>query len=178
MQPPSPLMPRVVGYSSSMRPTSVTPTGLTKFLDGDVNPSEWQVTPNGNVSSTTASLYVDVDLGAAYDITAVTIWHYYLDTRQYYSQTIEISETGQFSGEEVILYETGAGKLGPVETAAGNKITTSSPILGRYIRHRCGRSTRNTGVHFIEMKVDNEPPAVSIHFTFLFVLCCVMLCYL
>jgi hypothetical protein len=100
------------------------------------------------------TVYVDLDMGALHSVTSVTVWHYYVDVRKYFRQTIEISETGAFSGEQVYLYNVPEG---PVETAAGNTVIASPAIRGRYIRHRCGRNSVNTWINIIEIEVNGRP---------------------
>ena len=85
------------------------------------------------------------------EIDAVTIWHYWDGIRKYKNQKLEISKTGAFSGEQIEIYNV---DLGPVETESGNTITLSSTVVGRYIRHTCGGSTENNGVHFLGLKVE------------------------
>ena len=61
---------------------------------------------------------------------------------------VALSTTGAFAGEEVVVYDTGAG-YGPVETGAGHTITFDA-TQARYVRHWCGGSTDNDSVHFVE----------------------------
>jgi hypothetical protein len=51
----------------------------------------------------------------------------------------------------VVVYDTGAAN-GPVETAEGNHVADFE-VVGQYVRHWCGRSTLNGGVHFLEIDV-------------------------
>jgi hypothetical protein len=102
----------------------------------------------------------------------VTIWHYYGNDRAYCSQKVAISDTGEFSGEETVVMDTGtcsgwctypitctnaeAGdctpdNYGPTETADGNQFTWE-PVVGRYVRHYASRG-QNAGVHFMEISV-------------------------
>mmetsp|Transcript_45118 Transcript_45118/g.66389 ORF Transcript_45118/g.66389 Transcript_45118/m.66389 type:complete len:1378 (-) Transcript_45118:165-4298(-) len=118
------------------------------IYDGIVEPSKWASSPLGHLQMITGNVYIDVDLGDVYDIKRVIVWHFYQNTRQYYSQTVEISLDG-LSFQTV--YETGLGELGPVETESGQTIDLITPVKGRYIRHSCGRSTSDDDVHFIEI---------------------------
>ena len=132
------------------------------FIDEDHTPSEWTSSPTGDLASCSdGSMYVTIDLGEEYWVTSVVIWHYYEDIRQYCSQSVLLSRTGSFSGEEVDVYNTGTG-YGPVETAAGHEIVFNA-TAARYIRHHCGRSTLNTGIHFMEMDIFGfAPVAVTV----------------
>mmetsp|Transcript_13869 Transcript_13869/g.20258 ORF Transcript_13869/g.20258 Transcript_13869/m.20258 type:complete len:1374 (+) Transcript_13869:108-4229(+) len=120
------------------------------FTDGTPDANVWYKTPHGDIFNKNDNYYVDLDLGEVFDISRIVVWHYYHDQRRYFSQTVEISMDG-LSFETV--WETGIGRLGAVETVAGNSIDLYKPISGRYVRHRCGHNTRNHGVHFVEMAV-------------------------
>eukprot|EP00750_Incisomonas_marina_P004237 INCI13453.3.p1 GENE.INCI13453.3~~INCI13453.3.p1 ORF type:complete len:3980 (-),score=725.08 INCI13453.3:2233-13494(-) len=125
-------------------------------IDNDHTPSEWTRSPTADLASCeSGSRYVTVDLGSEYVITSVTLWHYYADIRQYCSQSVLLSKTGAFTGEEVKVYSTGTG-YGPVETAEGHTINFNA-TTARYVRHHCGRSTLNTGIHFMEIDVFGFP---------------------
>ena len=59
-----------------------------------------------------------------------------------------MSSTGDFSGEEVVISATIG--YGPNESTAGQTFSVI-PYRGeaRYIRHWCGQSNVNTGIHFM-----------------------------
>ena len=92
-----------------------------------------------------------IDLGNDYMVSSVTIWHFYGDTRAYCNQKLAFSVSGAFSGEEDVVWETGTA-YGPPESADGNSISFDLTVT-RYVRHWCGRSTANGGVHFMEIDV-------------------------
>ena len=131
------------------------------------NPADWTVSPHnsGRLDSENAfhdclhSLYVTVDLLQNYPITGVTVWHFHGDPRQYCNQKIALSTTGAFAGEEDIVYETGP-EYGPPESAEGIR-RIFPPTEARYVRHWCGRSTTNAGVHFLEMDVYSGEPRLT-----------------
>ena len=77
---------------------------------------------------------------------------YWADSRYYYSQKLEISAIGSFTGEQAVLYDTGLGMPGPIQIAQGNKYSIATPLEGRYIRLHSGSSNKNEGVHFIHMR--------------------------
>ena len=79
--------------------------------------------------------------------------HYYGSTRSYCGQKVALSTTGDFTGEEYVVYDTGLG-YGPIETAYGNNITF--PVRqARYVRHWLARSSVGLGAHFIEVSEAN-----------------------
>jgi hypothetical protein len=125
---------------------------LGTLVDGVHTPAEYVNSPAGGpVECSDEPLYVTLDLGGLHSIDGVTVWHYYGDTRAYCGQKIAISTTGDFGGEEVVVYDTGSD-YGPPETVNGNAFHFT-PTTGRYVRHWCARSTANAYVHFLEIDV-------------------------
>jgi len=129
-------------------------SGLISLMIDDIpEPSRYSEHPRAPETTAPDQTYIDADLGDVFKITNITVWHYYLDSRAYYSQTIELSEDGDFVNNGTVVWKTGMGNLGPVETDLGNTIVLPSPQPARYIRHRCGGNTKNRGIHFIEIAV-------------------------
>ena len=133
------------------------------MVDGKRNAIAWGASPNTNSDSCDAPVYVTVDLEQNFVIDTVTIWSYWgsagtSDARRYCSEKIAISETGAFTGEEVIIYDTGSA-YGPPSGAAGHTVD-GHQTLGRYVRRWSSRSEVNVGVHFIETKVMGREPSV------------------
>lgn len=95
--------------------------------------------------------YVTVDLGSEYVVTSVTLWHYYADVRQYCSQSLLLSTTGAFAGEEVQVYSTGTG-YGPVETAEGHTINFNATTA------RCVSSKSSSPAHVLLLPIDPHRP--------------------
>merc|ERR1740117_926242 len=135
-------------------------------IDMNHSPGAWVNSPTGGFDDCAAgnSLYLTIDLGDYYLVTGVTIWHYYGNDRSYCSQAVALSATGDFAGEEYVAYATGDGVQGPPESVDGNAITFAA-YVSRYVRHWSGRSTANSGVHFLEIGVyglaDRQPPPPS-----------------
>lgn len=62
-----------------------------------------------------------------------------------------LSLTGEFNGEEVVVYDTGMD-YGGIEAENGNVIVFDQ-TPARYVRHWSSRSTKNAGVHFLEIGI-------------------------
>ena len=79
------------------------------IIDMSHAPDEWTTSPNNNAAHPDCStrLYVTIDLQANYLVDGVTIWHYHGDVRSYCSQKVALSSTGEFNGEEVVVFDTG-----------------------------------------------------------------------
>eukprot|EP01051_Picozoa_sp_SAG22_P027842 SAG22_NODE_9526_length_585_cov_0.728395_1_plen_125_part_01 len=94
-----------VGATVLLGPGVTATDGVDTLVDGVHTPEEWSNSPTGGVSG--CSLWVTIDIGSVHNVNAVTIWHYYGDTRAYCGQKIALSATGEFGGEEQVVYNTG-----------------------------------------------------------------------
>ena len=135
--------------------TSIAGPGIdgdpSLFIDMNRDPSNWADSPTTNIFECDESAYMTVDLGRLQQVAGVTIWHYYGNDRAYCNQKLALSASGIFGGEEHVMWETGTG-YGPPESEDGNSISFE-PTVTRYVRHWCGRSTADGGVHFMEIDV-------------------------
>lgn len=133
------------------------------LVDGRHFPNSWKGCPNHHRKCPASDkpgledtgdwdpAWVQLDLQSPHFIGDVTVWHYYADGRRYCKQSIKVSMTGEFSGEEETLWDTKGG-WGDPETAAGNTVSAGG-TRARYVRHYSGGSSANPGVHFLEMQV-------------------------
>eukprot|EP01043_Picozoa_sp_COSAG02_P000061 COSAG02_NODE_1_length_108762_cov_456.708287_61_plen_619_part_00 len=121
------------------------------IIDMSHAPGEWTSSPFGDSPDCSTRLYVTVDLQEIYPVDGVTLWHYHGDDRSYCGQKIALSATGQFQGEEQVVFDTGRD-YGPTESEQGHAIAFES-TAARYVRHWCGPSDRNTGIHFMEVDI-------------------------
>eukprot|EP01052_Picozoa_sp_SAG31_P027110 SAG31_NODE_2509_length_5588_cov_2.936170_4_plen_606_part_01 len=142
------------------------------FIDMNHEPSEWRNSPQGwtrgcserDSVSEGRHRYLTVDLGNNYQITGVTIWHYYGNARRYCNQKIALSTANLFEGEEVVVYDTGT-EYGPTESPDGN-VHIFSETVARYVRHWCGGNTLNDFAHFMEIDIYGNPNSVSHEYSF------------
>ena len=127
--------------------------GFMSVIDMDHSPDEWVNSPEGGPAECTpeAALYMTIDLGTPCLITGVTIWHYYGNARAYCAQKIALSTTGDFVGEETVVYDTGSD-YGPPESSSGNAFVFPAMVT-RFVRHWSAGSTSNPYVHFLEIDV-------------------------
>jgi hypothetical protein len=138
----------------------------------DHTPGKWTSSPTDDFSTCAENAYMTIDLGAVYTTTGATIWHYYGNDRAYCNQKLAVSTTGAFSGEEAVIFDTGAcsgwctfpitcenaeagtctpENYGPTEAADGDAYTWDQ-TPAQYVRHWSGRG-QNSGVHFMEIDV-------------------------
>jgi hypothetical protein len=136
----------------------------------------WQAAVYSNQLSTCAeSMVATVDLGEVYMTTGATLWRFYYQTtsRAYCNQKLAVSASGEFAGEETVVYEIPgcsgwctdptactnaeagdctAANYGGFETADGTVLEWDA-TPARYIRQWSGRNNENTGSHLSEMTI-------------------------
>jgi hypothetical protein len=76
-------------------------------------------------------------------------------SRQYCGRRVDVSVEG-FDVDSRTVFDMGAERS-PVETQDGT-LMAFDEAFARYVRVYSSRSTANTGVHFLEVDVDFEPP--------------------
>ena len=145
-----------------------------QFIDTLHTPAFFESSPYAGLNTCATSAYITIDLGTPYLTTGATVWHYYGDERAYCNQKVAISASGEFAGEETVVYDTGscsgyctgfpiscenaeAGdcsveNYGPTEVPDGNVLGWDAEEA-RYIRHWSSRNNWNVGVHLLEMDV-------------------------
>ncbi len=95
--------------------------------------------------------WVQVDLEDVYVIDTIKLWHYYADGRTYHDNKVTLSDTGNFFGEEVVVFDTNADDEEYPETAEGKAIVFE-PVEAQYIRAWVGGSTANQWSHWVELQ--------------------------
>ena len=113
------------------------------------------ICPYGKTSGCTDPKYLTVDLGAYYEVGAVRLWHYHADLRAYCGQRIEVSTSGEFAGEQKVVWKP-LTKYGEKEQASGS-LHRFSPVASRYVRWYSAGNTQNPWVHLIEIKILGLP---------------------
>ncbi len=98
-------------------------------------------------TSQTGLQYVQVDLGAAYTVDQVKVWHYAGDGRTYHNTKTQVSANGT---TWVTVFDSAvSGEY--AETAAG-KTHSFTPRSVRYVRDYLNGSTSNASNHWVESK--------------------------
>eukprot|EP00961_Rhodomonas_salina_P037410 502566-Rhodomonas_salina.1 len=147
-----------ITWTHSGAGTVSNPSGLT---DGIIDVSQWSTGgawwQNG-VSSCASFVTIIFDLKAVREINAITSYPYWHSTRSYCSQSIAVSATGAFGGEETTLFScTDFADCGP-ETSAGRSAVITEPIAARYVRVRASKSDADGGaqpaIHILEIVID------------------------
>jgi hypothetical protein len=109
--------------------------------------------------------YVQIDLGAEYNIYAVVIWHYHQQPRVYHDVVVQVSSDQDFLTDVTTVfnndYDNSAGLgvgegLERIETNEGHLID-SKGVKGRYVRLYSNGNTTDDFNHYIEVAVYGKP---------------------
>ncbi len=94
--------------------------------------------------------WVQVDLGKVEEIALVRIWHYWRDGRAYRGNRVAVSSSGDFTGEETVVFDSHTGGMYP-ETEGG-QLFVFGPVGARYIRNWLVDNTNNPSCQWIEIE--------------------------
>ena len=134
--------------------------------------ADGQTTTTNNYANGTPGLqWVQMDLGAAYDLNAVQLWHYYADGRTYRDVIVQLSNDETFSEAVVTVFNNdkdgsvgfGVGNNSEYSETSAGKAITFDTTNARYIRFYSNGSNMNGWNHYVEIKVSGvesqiEPP--------------------
>jgi hypothetical protein len=108
---------------------------------------------------------VTIDLGAAYEIFAVLVWHHHKQARVYFDVVVRVGEDADFTTNVQTIFNSdhdntlglGAGKdMNYIETAEGRLIDAKG-VKGRYVRLWSNGNNSNELNHYIEVEVFGRP---------------------
>jgi RHS repeat-associated protein len=134
----------------------VTPSGSAPLSQAEMltNGDRWADDGMGNTrqytyTNTGGELHsVQVDLGTAFPVDKVVVWHYAGDGRTYHATKTQVSANGT---DWVTVFDSAVSGEYP-ETAAGHTIPFPSQSV-RYVRDYLQGSTSNGGNHWVELEV-------------------------
>ena len=136
--------------------SSLTFTGLAYVTDGGKN------TNNYADSYTNSGLqWLQVDLGAAYNVNNIKLWHYFGDGRKYHDVVVQLSNDPDFAAGVTTVYNNDANNSAGRGTGAGSEYTETSAGLNipfgavnaRYARFYTNGSTANNYNHYVEIEI-------------------------
>jgi peptidoglycan/xylan/chitin deacetylase (PgdA/CDA1 family) len=134
----------------------------TFAVDGKIDGSKYSAIEPG-------PQWIQVDLGANYDITKIKLWHFFKDNRTYKDVIIHISTDAGFSRDVKTVFNNdkdNSAKLGTgihaeyMETKDGKEIAFSK-VIGRYVRVWSNGSTESKWNHIVELEVYGEQSRVT-----------------
>jgi hypothetical protein len=165
--------------------TSFSSDKKAGLVDGNTSPSSWTESPNvdfGYGSSCDSIAFVQLDLGNITQITKISRWMYWQDAqtqdprpgRRYCNQKLSLSLSGQFSGEETVVFSCYSYADCGIETSAGMTISVAS--VARYVRYYSSRNEFNGGVHFLELQVFETPTVITPTYLYIYIYMCIYIC--
>lgn len=131
-----------------------------QVTDGDKRGSDGSF-----VELASGTQYIQLDLGAAYQVHAIVLWHYHMEARVYFDVVLQVAADTDFvSGVKTIFnndHDNSAG-LGVgndkeyIDTAEGKLIDTGG-ITTRFVRLYSNGNTSNNLNDYIEVEVYGVP---------------------
>jgi hypothetical protein len=109
--------------------------------------------------------WVQIDLGAQYDIWKILLWHFHKQTAVYFDTNVQISNDPEFKKDVTVVYNSdhdNSSKLEKgsdpayVETNHG-RLIDGKGTKGRYVRLYSNGNTANEMNHYIEVQVYGTP---------------------
>jgi len=109
--------------------------------------------------------WVQIDLGADYDIWKILLWHFHKQTAVYFDTNVQISNDPEFKTGVTTLYNSdfdnssGIGKgedKSYVETNHG-RLIDGKGTKGRYVRLYSNGNTANEMNHYVDVQVYGTP---------------------
>ncbi|MFW6163110.1 MAG: hypothetical protein ACODAJ_10100 [Planctomycetota bacterium] len=94
--------------------------------------------------------WAQVDLGAVREIAFIRLWHYYRDGRAYHGNRLALSPTGQFAGEETVVFDSATD--GEYRESPRGHLFAFQPVRARYIRNWLNCNTVNASSQWIELQ--------------------------
>ena len=119
-------------------------------------------TSNYSDSSPNLNLqWVQLDLGASYDLSSIKLWHYFGDARVYYDVIIQLSSSADFSTGVTTVFNNdhdntaglGAGSNSEYTETSSGKNISFTPVNARYARFYSNGSTANPANHYVEIEI-------------------------
>jgi parallel beta-helix repeat protein len=112
----------------------------------------------------TGGVYIQIDLGASYNLNKVNLWHYYGDTRAYHDVIVQLSNDSTFATKTTVFNNDtdnsssqGTGTDAEyTETSAGKTITFPA-VNARYVRLWTNGNTLNGFNNYVEVEVWDTP---------------------
>lgn len=145
---------RNVATGKSITASDTLSASSSLVTDGDVN-------SNNFVGVTQNLQWIQIDLGQAYNINRINLWHYFADGRTYHDVIARVSNDPSFSSGVTTVFNNdnnNSAGLGIgtdaeyAETSLGKAISFSN-ISARYVRLYSNGSSANVYNHYVEVQV-------------------------
>ena len=143
--------------AAGVTPTSSTTfTGISKVTDGVLETNSY-----ADSYTNTGLQWIQLDLGAAYNLNNVKLWHYFGDSRKYHDVVIQVSNNANFASGVTTVYNNDTNNSAGLGTGTDSEYTESAagldidfgPTSARYVRIYSNGSTANNYNHYVEVEV-------------------------
>jgi len=124
-------------------------------------------TTNPYVDLSTGVPWLQVDLQGSYDLSKVTVSHYWGDWRTYHDVIIRVSADGVNFTTIFNNDQNGSAGLGVgsdaeyVEPSAGKEVPLPTPRCARYVRFYSNGSSVNASNHYVEVRAFGTPSSAG-----------------
>ncbi len=134
---------------------------LAMITDGDKSGEEGSYVELGP-----GKQWVQIDLGAPYEIYAVLFWHFHNMPRVYFDVIVQLADDAAFTKNVRTVFNNdhdntsglGAGTdMNYVETSEG-RLVDAKGAIARYVRLYSNGSNANELNHYVEVEVFGRPP--------------------
>jgi hypothetical protein len=127
--------------------------GVQVLVDGRTTTDEY-ITGLDVAATCDTQVYVELDLHEPYLVTEISRWLFYADRSSFCNQSVDLSLTGEFAGEEVNIFNCSTHDECGYESQEGRTFEFP-PLLARYVRVYSSKSegADRRNVHFLEVRV-------------------------
>lgn len=142
--------------------TNQVADNLVKITDGDKEASE-----EGTVLLRKGVQWVQIDLGAPYEIYAIVVWHAHDTPKVYHGVIAEVADDAKFTQNVRTLFNNdqsnvdglGAGTSREYFETNEGKLIEGKGTVARYVRMYSKGSTESRLNEYTEIEVYGRPPA-------------------
>jgi SpoIID/LytB domain protein len=115
--------------------------------------------------------WVQIDLGASYDINSIKLWHYFGDARKYHDVVVQLSNDPTFKTGVTNVYNNdannsaglGIGTDGEYAETSSGKAVTFNAVNARYARFYSNGNNVNNFNHYVEIEIYGSASVEVIH---------------
>lgn len=135
--------------------SSITFSGISYITDTQTNNS------SKSAKSVPGLHWVQLDLGAVYELNAIKLWHYYSDGRSYRDVIIQLSNDPTFSSGALTVFNNdkdgsaglGVGTDSEYKESSTGKMISFNPVNAQYARFYSNGSTVTGWNHYVEIEI-------------------------
>ena len=105
---------------------------------------------------TAGHAWVQVDLETVQPVAFIRLWNYFRDGRTYHGNRLAVSPTGDFDGEETMIFDS--RQHGEYPETIDGRVFAFDAVRARYIRSWLDSNTANPGAQWVELEAYGPLP--------------------